>query len=224
MSTLANPPASLVAANGAKLAPPSSASASLVYRPVSYVEPLPLDTLFARPQPLEVELGSGDGGFLLAYAAAHPEVNFLGVERLLGRLRKLDRKGLRAKLTNLRLLRLEASYVITCLLPVQSVQALHVYCPDPWPKRRHQKRRLINEEFIQAVGRVLEPGGFLYLRTDDQNYHEQMSRVCGQPFLEAVETPVALAGLTTDFERGFLAEGRPIHRLAYRLGPTPTRQ
>jgi tRNA (guanine-N7-)-methyltransferase len=193
------------------------ARTGLIYRPASYVERLAISELYPREQPLEVELGSGDGSFLVAYAQAHREINFLGVERLLGRVRKLDRKGSRAQLTNLRLLRLEASYVVEYLLPPQSVKAMHIYFPDPWPKRRHHPRRLINERFVQAVSRVLVPGGCLYLRTDDENYQEQMRSVSlAQPGFQAVETPADLAAQVTDFERGFLAAGRPIYRLAFR--------
>src|SRR5215470_2143609 len=98
------------------VAPAKPAPATLVHRPPSYVERLDLSKLFAEAQPLEVELGSGDGSFLAHWAARHPQRNFLGVERLLGRLRKLDRKGRRAGLGNLRLLRIEASYCLTWLL------------------------------------------------------------------------------------------------------------
>src|SRR5882724_4829219 len=96
---------------------------SLIYRPDSYFERLDLSRLFASNQPLVIELGSGDGSFLVEYARLHPDKNFLGVERLLGRLRKIDRKGLRAGLTNLRLIRIEASYLIEYLLPPESVHA-----------------------------------------------------------------------------------------------------
>src|SRR6266581_4027526 len=89
----------------------------LVYLPQSYVEPLNLAQLFPITQPLEVEFGSGDGSFLVEWARRHPERNFIGVERLLGRIRKLNRKGLRAGLTNLRGIRLEASYFAEYLLP-----------------------------------------------------------------------------------------------------------
>ena len=108
---------------------------TLICRLASILEPLEPAALFPRPQPLDLELGSGDGSFAALYAQRHPERNLLAVERLLGRLRKIDRKGLRAGLANLRLIRLEASYVVEHLLPRESVRSLHVYFPDPWPKR-----------------------------------------------------------------------------------------
>src|ERR1700689_5486180 len=101
----------------------------------SIIERLDVAAVFPRAQPLEVELVSGDGSFLVNYARLHPERNFLGVERLLGRLRKLDRKGCRAGLTNLRGLRIESAYFLEYLLPRESPATLHIYFPDPWPKR-----------------------------------------------------------------------------------------
>src|SRR5512135_1327009 len=89
---------------------------SLIYRLPSILERLKLAELFPRPQPLEVELGCGDATFLVDYARRHPERNYIGVERLLGRLRKLDRKGGRAGLANLRGVRIESSYFLEYLL------------------------------------------------------------------------------------------------------------
>lgn len=187
-------------------------------RPESWVDPLPLAGLFPRVQPLEVELGSGDGSFLAQWAASHPERNFLGVERLLGRLRKLDRKSRRLGLGNLRLLRIEASYFLRYLLPPASTRAIHLYFPDPWPKRRHRAHRLVNAAFAEAVARALLPGGVLYLRTDDEDYFAQMLEVMGAaPQFRPVETPADLAGVVTDFERGFQARGIPTQRAAYQL-------
>ena len=76
-----------------------------------------------------------------------PDRNFIGVERLLGRIRKLDRKGRRAGLTNLRGVQIESSYFLQYLLPPRSASVLHIYFPDPWPKKKHRKYRLINESF-----------------------------------------------------------------------------
>src|SRR5688572_3512508 len=115
---------------------------SLIHPLASIMEPLELRALFGDDHPVEVDLGSGDGGFLLAYATTHRDRNFIGVERLLGRLRKIDRKGRRAGLEHIRLIRLEAAYLVQYLLPPASIAAMHIYFPDPWPKRRHWPRRL----------------------------------------------------------------------------------
>jgi tRNA (guanine-N7-)-methyltransferase len=197
--------------------PANSTSESLIHVPASYLDRLDWAEIFPRPQPVEVELGSGDGSFIVAYAAAHPGRNFFGVERLLGRLKKIDRKGRRGGLTNLRALRLEAAYTLEYLIPPGSVGALHIYFPDPWPKKRHRHHRLIGERFPALARRALAPGGAVYLRTDDVDYFAQMQEVfAGAEGFGAVETPAELAAVTTDFEREFNARGIPTLRAAYR--------
>src|SRR5437870_1551448 len=109
-------------------------SPGLIWQPGSILDRIDLAKLFCNPQPLEVELGSGDGSFLVEYGRLHPEHNFIGVERLLGRIRKMDRKARRAGLTNLRGVRIESSYFLEYLLPAKAAVALHIYFPDPWPK------------------------------------------------------------------------------------------
>jgi tRNA (guanine-N7-)-methyltransferase len=203
----------------------STSPPSLIYGLVSILDRIDLAKLFAKAQPLEVELGSGDSTFLVEYAQRHPEHNFLGVERLLGRMRKLDRKGRRAALTNLRGVRIESSYFLEYLLPPHSATALHVYFPDPWPKRKHRRHRLINERFPELGRQALLPGGTVYLRTDDQSYFEQMVGVfSASPLFRPVETPVELSALLTDFERDFQARGIATLRAAYRAASEESRE
>jgi tRNA (guanine-N7-)-methyltransferase len=190
---------------------------TLIHRLASITEPLSMERVFIRPQPVEVELGSGDGSFLVRYAERHPDRNFLGVERLLGRLRKIDRKALRASLANLRLMRIEASYFLEYLLPRASATALHVYFPDPWPKRKHRKNRLINASFPDLARRVLAPGGTVYLRTDDTDYFLQMNTsFAAQAGFVQMGTPPELRELLTDFERDFHSRGIKTLHAAYR--------
>lgn len=194
-------------------APPSR---TLIHPIVSIVQRLDLAAMFPQAQPLEVELGSGDGSFLANYAKLHPGRNFLGVERLLGRLRKLDRKALRAGLTNLRGLRIESAYFLEYLLPPRSASALHIYFPDPWPKRKHRKNRLINERFTQIAAQALVSGGFVWLRTDDGDYFNQMvTSFATNSSFRLVETPADLTAVVTDFERNFHARGVATLRAAY---------
>lgn len=189
---------------------------TLIFTLTGIIERLNPAALFPRPQPLEVELGSGDGSFLVNYARLHPDRNFLGVERLLGRLRKLDRKGRRANLGNLRCLRIESAYFLEYLLPQNSVSALHIYFPDPWPKRKHRKNRLVNARFTETARNALAPRGIVYLRTDDADYFAQMTEVfAANMAFRPVETPAELVGVVTDFERNFLARGVRTLRAAY---------
>jgi tRNA (guanine-N7-)-methyltransferase len=195
----------------------AAAGEGLIYTLPSILRPIDLSALFTRPQSLEVELGCGDASFLLNYARANPNRNFIGVERLLGRIRKLDRKGQRLGLSNLRGVRMESGYFLKHLLPHHSAEALHIYFPDPWPKLKHRRHRFINEHFPTLASQALQSGGVVYLRTDDQDYFDQMRQVfaTAQQFC-AIETPAALLELKTDFEADFNARGIPTLHAAYR--------
>ncbi len=190
----------------------------VLYPLTSILQRIDVAELFAATQPLEVELGSGDGSFLVSYAQQHPQRNFIGIERLLGRVRKLERKAMRARLLNLRAVRIESSYFLQYLLPHHSAAALHIYFPDPWPKRKHQRHRLLNERFPTLARQALSAEGTVYLRTDDANYYQQMLRVfAADPAFRPVETPLELASVRTDFEREFQAQGIQTLRAAYQV-------
>lgn len=198
--------------------PDASAATRLIYDLPSIIERIDVAALFPKIQPLEVELGCGDASFLVEYAKQHPERNFIGVERLLGRLRKLERKGRRAALANVRGIRIESGYFLEYLMPPHSIVALHIYFPDPWPKRKHWKNRLINERFPQLARQALSPEGIVYLRTDDRSYFEQMNTVfASDSAFSPKETPADLSGLLTDFESEFQARGVKTLRAAYQL-------
>jgi tRNA (guanine-N7-)-methyltransferase len=184
-------------------------SESLLIRP-DILRRFDFPSLFGNDRPVELELGSGDGSFLLQYAGRRPGVNFLAVERLLGRLRKIERKAPRLGLRNIRGLRLEATYLLEWMIPPGSLSAIHVYFPDPWPKKRHLRRRLVNDAFAVLAARAYAPGGSLICRTDDADYFEQMTTVldAAAGFVRGVE-PADLLEVNTDFETQFNAEGKP---------------
>ena len=193
-----------------------NSSASLICDLPSLVGRIDLAGLFPEARLLEVELGCGDASFLAGYARQNPQKNFIGVERLLGRISKLHRKGSRAGLSNLRGVRIESAYFLQYLLPPHSVSALHIYFPDPWPKKKHRKHRLINERFPELARAALAPGGVVYLRTDDTDYFALMTGVFGaSKEFQKVETPHELAEVLTDFERDFNAQGITTLRAAY---------
>jgi tRNA (guanine-N7-)-methyltransferase len=194
----------------------SADSASILYDLASILERIEPAGLFRKDQPLEVELGAGDGSFLVEYSQRHPERNFIATERLLGRVRKLERKGRQARLQNLRAIRIESSYFLQYLLRPRSVAALHIYFPDPWPKRRHRRHRLINEEFPALARQALAPEGSMYLRTDDRAYFDQIMGVFGDsPLFHHRDTPGELAAVLTDFEKEFQARGIPTLHAAF---------
>ena len=185
--------------------------------PVDILQRLPFTQIFGNHRPVELELGCGDGSFLLQWAAKNPERNFLGVERLKGRVTKIDRKGRRLGLTNLRGLRLEATYVLEWMIAAGSLAAIHIYFPDPWPKKRHHKRRLVQSPLTELAARALAPDGVLYLRTDHAEYFAQMEAVMAAATgFTRVPAPDGLLDIKTDFEVGFNAEGKPTHHSAWR--------
>ena len=112
-----------------------------------------------------------------------------------------------------------SSYFLQYLLPRHSAAALHIYFPDPWPKRKHWRHRLINERFPALAVQALAPGGVVYLRTDDRPYFAEMTRIFqSAAALREVDTPPELAALHTDFERDFLARGISTLSAAYKVG------
>src|SRR5438552_7970204 len=108
--------------------------------PASYFEPLDLEAIYGRRAPIEVDLGCGDGSFLVEIAAANPGRDFLGIERLLGRVRRAHRKITQRELTNARVFRVVTTYALRQMLPADSVALFHLMFPDPWPQRRHWRR------------------------------------------------------------------------------------
>jgi tRNA (guanine-N7-)-methyltransferase len=178
--------------------------------------------MFPDPsRPLEIDLGCGDGTFLLGMAAQHPERDFLGVERMLGRVSKTARKIEARHLSNARIMRLESAYTVAWLLPRASVSRLHLLCPDPWPKKKHAARRLVNQaEFLDGLARILRPGGEFLLKTDDQPYFEDalLSLESRSDQFERLDWPEdAFFYPITDFEQSWLDIGRSIQRARWRL-------
>jgi tRNA (guanine-N7-)-methyltransferase len=191
-----------------------------LFIPPDYFRELRHDEFFPDPsRPLEVELGCGDGTFLQQMARQHPERDFLGLERMLGRVEKTLRKIAQAGLPNAKVLRLESGYSTGWLLPTASISRLHLLCPDPWPKKKHAARRLVNqEEFLNGLARVLKPGGEFLLKTDDAVYFEDALASLGKrPEFERLDWPAdAFFYPLTDFESHWLAMGRDIHRARWR--------
>lgn len=187
------------------------------FQPTHYFKTLTRDQLpFANPAaPLEVDMGCGEGYFLEHMAAQFPERNFLGVERLAGRVIKTSKRTGVRNLNNAKVLRMESAYTLAWFLPTESVSRLHLLCPDPWPKKRHYSRRLVNhEEFLRGLERVLIPQGEFLLKTDDEPYFENALDSFGlrDRFTRAEWNEEDFFYPQTDFERQWLAMGRSIHR------------
>lgn len=192
-----------------------------IFVPSDYFRELRKEELFDDPdKPLEIDIGCGDGSFLQQLAACHPDRNFLGVERLLGRVEKTARRIRLAGLTNARVLRLESSYSVGWLLPTNSVARAHLLCPDPWPKKSHRKHRIINQpEFLDGIERVLEPGGEFLLKSDDANFFENALEVmAARATFSRIDWPEDVFPYPqTAFEKQWIAVNRVMHRARWRL-------
>ena len=182
--------------------------------------------IFENTHPLEIDLGCGDGSFLIEMAQHYPERNFLGVERLLGRVRGVCKQIQSLGLTNAKVLRLESQYTLEWLLANHSVSRLHLLCPDPWPKARHHKRRLVQQEFLSILQKTLTPDGEFLFKTDHPEYfewvREEMETFArsGGKFTQLPWPDDSEQGTffypKTDFQRHWESQGKAIHRLRLR--------
>ncbi len=179
-------------------------------------------TLFGNARPVELEIGTGKAGFLLRRARQRPDRNFLGLEWANEFYRFAVDRIQRWKLPNVRLLRYDAGLFIRTHCPRDSLEVLHVYHPDPWPKRRHAKRRLFQAPFVEAAVACLAPGGRWAVQTDHAEYAQVITRLLrGHPELEEVpfDDPafgVVDARIDTNFEIKYAREGRRMYRIAVR--------
>jgi tRNA (guanine-N7-)-methyltransferase len=179
----------------------------------------------AEPLPLVVEIGFGRGEFLLALAAERPQRAFLGVEYSGKRVLKMARRVARSGLANLRLVQARAEDVVQELLAPGSVETFWINFPDPWPKKRHHRRRLIQPALVSELALRLVPGGLLEVATDDALYAEWIDAVlAAEPRLENALAPQPFARdapgrKPTAYELEWRAEGRPLHFFTYRRRP-----
>lgn len=184
--------------------------------PADLCRPLLLGEIYGNDRPLEIDLGSGSGKFLVEAGQRFPERNFLGIERLLGRVRKTRRKACQLSLGNVRVLRVEIDYAVKYLLPPASVSRFHLSFPDPWPKRRHHSRRLVDEEFFAAIAIALESPGELWIKTDHADYFRWIGKIVAGVSSTFHEAPWEYGYPNTDFDETFAAENVPIYRLRLR--------
>jgi tRNA (guanine-N7-)-methyltransferase len=183
--------------------------------PESYVDRLNFEAIFGRIAALQVDLGCGDGSFLAALAEQMLEKNFLGIERLAGRIRSAARRA--AGFDNVRVLRVETYYAVRYLLPSHSVEAFHLLFPDPWPKRRHHRRRIVTSDFLSAAATALAENGTLRIATDQSEYFEDIRRFAEQsrnlvPIKEDGHSDLP----ASSFEKHFKSAGTTIYRLELR--------
>jgi tRNA (guanine-N7-)-methyltransferase len=197
----------------------------------NYLPFIDLEKLFVRVGPVQIEVGSGKGTFLLNEARLRPEVNFLGIEWANKFYRYSVDRMRRWQMNNVRILRADAREFIGHFLPDGSVETFHIYFPDPWPKKRHHKRRFFTVANILQVIRVLTAEGQLRVATDHADYFEIISEVLlrhsdvAEVFEQVDFYPTGAADpgewVGSNFERKYLNEGRKIYTLALKKKPRP---
>lgn len=179
------------------------------------------ETLFGNSRPVELEIGSGKGGFLLNQALANSQRNYLGVEWASKFFRFAADRMARWGLTNVRVCRTDARAMVIDRVPSRSLAAIHILHPDPWPKKRHHKRRLFSPEFVSAVARVLVDGGLLVVQTDHHEYFMHIAEVL-DACSDLERTPAEehngweeSSFEATNFQVKYEREGRSFYRRVY---------
>jgi tRNA (guanine-N7-)-methyltransferase len=178
--------------------------------------------IFGRSAPVHIEIGSGKATFLVNEAVARPYDDFLGIEWCNKIYRyAVDRVG-RRRLTNVRIVRADAGAFISSYVSDGCVDCFHIYFPDPWPKKKHHKRRFVSTNNLEEMLRCLKAGGVIKIATDHAGYFDQIKQVMGDARVKEIEffpTSGAEQGkgewAGTNFERKYLKEGRVIHTGAW---------
>jgi tRNA (guanine-N7-)-methyltransferase len=180
--------------------------------------PLSFPDLFGNERPVEVEIGCGRGKFLIACALEMPEVNFLGLDRVGKWMKTAQMRRDRRKIQNLQFLKAEARQFLE-RLPRESVSVFHIYFPDPWPKKRHHKRRLVTAPFLEALSARLKPAGTVALATDDGHYFASMKEAtrltasCWKNVRESENCRLRYETWMTNYERKYLSQGKTLYYL-----------
>jgi tRNA (guanine-N7-)-methyltransferase len=171
--------------------------------------------LFGNRQRVVLEIGSGKGRFLISGATEQPDANFIGIEKSLHYHRVIRDRVVKRGLTNIRLINHDAFLVLRDMLPDASIDEIHIYFPDPWPRKREQKRRIIRAEVLGEMRRVLVPRGEGIYVTDHREYYEAAAPVIEQFFRSERHVPQAGDPPRTNYEAKFRQEGREIFEVRF---------
>jgi tRNA (guanine-N7-)-methyltransferase len=188
--------------------------------------PLDLPALFGDDHPVYVEIGFGNGEALLDMASRHPDQNYLGIEVHTPGVGQLLRRAEATDCTNLRVIRHDAVEVLERMIPAASLAGVFLFFPDPWHKKRHHKRRLVQPAFVATLARVLRPGGLFHAATDWEGYAQHMLRVLtsASETFENTAGPGGFAArpgwrVETRFERRGQRLGHGVRDLVFRRLP-----
>ncbi|HEV8434285.1 MAG TPA: tRNA (guanosine(46)-N7)-methyltransferase TrmB [Thermoanaerobaculia bacterium] len=174
-----------------------------------------LPELFGNDHPVVLEIGSGKGRFLISSAIEQPGLNYIGIEKSLHYHRVINERVEKRHLTNVRLVNHDAFLVVRDMLPDASIREIHVYFPDPWPRKRDQKRRIIRPEVLEQFRRVLVDGGGGIYVTDHREYFEAAAPLIEAAFRSQRRIPQAGDSPRTNYEAKYREEGRPIYEVRF---------
>ena len=210
----------MVAVSPEKVEDPHTLDSPIAFQIREREEQIDWASLFGNDNPVEIEIGCGKGRFVITSAMRYPDVNYVGIERALEYFRIINNRIMNRGLSNIRILRDDAADLVRAFVADKSIAAYHIYFPDPWPKRRHNKRRLIKPPFISHVERSLFTGGTLDLATDHEEYYlEAIGFLDASNILkrrdELPERVRELGDVRTNYEVKYSAEGRSIYRAVY---------
>ncbi|MFZ2492747.1 MAG: tRNA (guanosine(46)-N7)-methyltransferase TrmB [Thermoanaerobaculia bacterium] len=177
--------------------------------------PLDFGQLFGNDHPVILEIGSGKGRFLIATATERPDLNVIGIEKSLHYHRVIRDRVIKRHLRNLKLINHDGFLVLQKMIPDASLAEVHVYFPDPWPRRRENKRRLIRPEVLAEFRRVLLPGGMGIYVTDHREYFESAAPLVEAEFRSERRVPGPDDPPRTNYEAKYREEGRPIYEIRF---------
>jgi tRNA (guanine-N7-)-methyltransferase len=177
---------------------------------------LDLRALFGNDHPVVLEIGSGKGRFLIASATEQPERNFIGIEKSLHYHRVIRDRVARRGLSNIRLINHDAFLVMRDMLPDASIAEVHIYFPDPWPRKKEQKRRIIRPEVLAEIRRVLVDGGTGIYVTDHREYFDAAAPLIAEQFSAETRVPGPDDPPRTNYEAKYREEGRAIYEARFR--------
>jgi len=180
-------------------------------------EPVIFSECFGNAHPVEMEIGCGKGKFLVARAMGNPGINFLGIDRVSKFMNIGKTRAQKRVLPNIRFIRAEARAFLTEAIAPESVSIFHVYFPDPWPKRRHQARRVFTPEFLTLLHARLVPGGLVEIATDDKDYFAAMKKTIAatselwENTRETVNERILDSMNKTNYELKWASQGRSLY-------------
>ena len=182
------------------------------------------ENLFIPDKHVEIDLGCGKGKFSIELAMRNPQIHILAADVMIGRLRKLQNKLNRNNIENVQILRVEATSLLGYFLPDNSIDRIHLLCPDPWPKAKHKGHRLLSSQFIASLKRVLKPNGVFHFASDNEPYYNSVkklidaSNIFESSDLKLIED---IIDIKTDFQLRWEEEGLTVKHCAFKLLKSP---